>query len=40
MTRVYFCGEMAAIGGTKNCPTQRHDSVHSLPIENDVIARR
>ena len=31
---------MAAIGGTKNCPAQRHDSVHSLPIENDVIARR
>mgnify|MGYP003693802601 CR=1 FL=1 len=24
----------------KNCPAQRHDSVHSLPIENDVIARR
>ena len=31
---------MAAIGGTENCPAQRHDSVHSLPIENDVIARR
>jgi hypothetical protein len=31
---------MAAISCTKNCPAQRHDSVHSLPIENDVIARR
>ena len=35
-----FRNEMAAIGGTKNRPAQRHDSVHSLPIENDVIARR
>src|SRR5438477_2712736 len=31
---------MAAISGTKNCSAQRHDSVHSLPIQNDVIARR
>ena len=31
---------MATIGSTKNGPAQRHDSVHSLPIENDVIARR
>src|SRR5882724_7085254 len=31
---------MAAIGGTKNCPAQRQDSLHSLPIENHVIARR
>src|SRR6476659_1578864 len=35
-----FCSEMAAISGTKNCPAERHDSVHSLPIENDIIAWR
>ena len=40
IARAGFCNEMAAIGGTENCPAQRHDSVHSLPIENDVIARR
>src|SRR6266705_2903636 len=31
---------MAAISSTKNRAAQRHDSVHSLPIENHVIARR
>src|SRR6476620_6582062 len=35
-----FCSKMTAIGGPKNCPAERHDSVHSLPIENDVIAWR
>ena len=40
IARADFCNEMAAIGGTKNRPAQRHDSGHSLPIENDVIARR
>ena len=40
IARADFCNEMAAIGGTNNRPAQRHDSVHSLPIENDVIAGR
>ena len=40
IARADFGNEMAAIGCTENCPAQRHDSVHSLPIENDVIARR
>src|SRR5207247_7563838 len=40
IARAGFCNEMAAISGTKNRSAQRHDSVHSLPIENDVIARR
>ena len=35
-----FCNEMTAISGTKNRPAQRHDPVYSLPVENDVIARR
>jgi hypothetical protein len=31
---------MAAIGGSKDGTAQRHDSVHSLAIEDDMIARR
>src|SRR4029077_612781 len=39
IARADFCNEMAAISGTKDCPAQRHDSVYSLSVENDVIAR-
>jgi hypothetical protein len=35
-----FRNEMTAIGGPKNCPAQRHDSVYRLPIEDNVIPRR
>src|SRR6266481_5078865 len=31
---------MDAIRGTQDRPSERHDSTHSLPVENDVIARR
>src|SRR5262249_26534423 len=31
---------MSAIGGTENCPTHCHDSVHGLSVENEVIAGR
>jgi hypothetical protein len=40
IARADFRSEMAAIGGPKIVPPERHDSVHSVSVENDVIARR
>src|SRR5205814_7433854 len=35
-----FRSEVAAIRRTENGASKRHDPVYSVPIENDVIARR
>ena len=35
-----FRSEVAAIRSTENGASKRHDPVYSVPIENDVIARR
>ena len=40
IARADFRNKMAAIGCADNRAAQRHDSVHCLPIENDVIAGR
>jgi hypothetical protein len=31
---------MAAVRGTQDGPSKRHDSIDSLPVENGVMARR
>src|SRR6266478_5258945 len=40
IARAGFGYEMAAIGCTDDCAAQRHDSINTFAIENDVIAGR